>query len=143
MAYLRKSVAPGHGRFDVRREAFINFNHQRAVTTNQVVVVAIVTLRQKFKPSYAISEVKSPDKTHFLQRMKIAVNGRQIATFPPQGSVDFLVAQRVLMPPEHIQYRLARAGNFARTLPQAFGQFRQRLLDKPVRMRVLATRLFH
>lgn len=143
VADLGKVVAAADFSFHVGGETLIDLHHPGAVATDEVVVVTVIPLGKQFKSGHAVAEVEPADEAHFLQGVQVAINRGQVAALPAQGSVDFLVAERMLMPAQDIQDGLAWGGDFPGTLTEAFGQLGQGLLNEPVGMLMLSAGLVH
>jgi hypothetical protein len=85
-------------------------------------VMTVVIFTHQFKPSRAVAEIKPLHHAHFLQQVHRPVNRGQIAPASGQGREYFLVGERMRMPPQNPQNRLARTGDFAGVSPQTTGQ---------------------
>lgn len=126
----------GQRTLQFRRETLLDFNDESAPGADEMVVMAVVPIGNQFKSCGSISKIEPADESHLLQRVKVPVNGCQVATFSSQRLVNLAVGQRMLMPPEDIQDGLPRQGDLARMLPQLLRQFLERLLNQSMQVRM-------
>ncbi len=143
MRHSGESMPAGQSPLEFHWETLVHFHDQLTARANQVMVVAVVPLRYKFKPRNPVAKIKSTDQDHVFERVEIPIDGRQIASLLSQRRMDFPVAHRVLMPPEDLENCLAGPGDLAGMLSQFRGQFSEGLLDQAVRVSVLAAGITH
>jgi hypothetical protein len=117
-----EAVCSGDARFDFARKTFVNFNHFRAARADQMMVMPVIALADKLESRRAVAKVKPFHHAHFLKQVHCAVNGGQIAPAFGYGGENFPVRQRMGVPAQNFQDRLARAGDFARLPAQTTRQ---------------------
>jgi hypothetical protein len=99
---------------DLGWKTFHDLHNFRATRANQMMVMAVVVFADQFKPGRAIAKIKTLDHAHFFQQMHRTINCREVALVFGQSGQNFLIGQRVRMPPQNLQDRGARAGDFMR-----------------------------
>jgi hypothetical protein len=117
-----ETVRGGNAFLNLARKTFLDFDHLRTARANQMMVMAVVTFANQFKPRRAVAEIKPLHHSQLFQQVQGAVNRRQIALALGQGGEDFLVRERMRMPPENFQDRRARAGDLSRLPAQTARQ---------------------
>lgn len=138
-----EAMLTGQGLFQLGWKTLLHLDDQCAARTDQVVMVPVTSVRNQFEARRSITEVVSSDESHLLQRVKIPIDGRQIAALVAQCRMDFPVGQRVLVTPEDLQDGLPWARDFSGVLPQLGGQLPQGWLNQPMEMRMRCAALAH
>jgi hypothetical protein len=93
------------------RKTALDFDHVRTPGADQVMVVAIVALRQQFKPCPARAKIEPFDHVHTLEEVQRAIDRGQIAITRWQRLENLASRKRTGAAPENVQDRLAGAGD--------------------------------
>jgi len=117
-----KIMGCSQAQFNLAQEAFLDFHDRRAARANQMMVMAVVTLADQFKPRRAVPEIEPPDNIHFFEQVQRAINCCQIALALGRDGENFLARQWMRMFAQNFQNRLAWTGDFARLTAQSSGQ---------------------
>jgi hypothetical protein len=115
-------VLGGNPFLNFLREAFFNLHDFRTFRADQMMVMAVIILADKFEPRRAVAEIKPLHHSHFLQQVHRAVNRGQVTPASGHFGKNLPVCERMRMAPQNFQDGRARAGDFSRLTPQPSGQ---------------------
>jgi hypothetical protein len=122
-----EAVLGGNPCFNFAKETFVNLNDTSTARANQMVMMPVIAFVHEFEPGRPVAKIKPSHHAHFFQQVHGTVNGREVALAFGHGGQNFAVRQRMRMPPEYFQNRLARAGDFSGAPAEASGQNGKRL----------------
>jgi hypothetical protein len=117
-----ETVRGGEARFNFPQEAFLDFHHRGAARAYEMMVMAVVTLANQFKPRRAVAKINPFDHVHPFEQMHRAVNRRQIALLAGDGGKDFPAGQRMRLLAQNFENDLARTGDLPRVAAQPAGE---------------------
>ena len=92
-----ESVCRRDALLDFTGKTFADLNDLRTTRAHQMMVVAVVTFADEFKPRHAVAEIKPLHDPHFFEQVHGTVNCRQVALAFGQRAENFLVRQRMRM----------------------------------------------
>jgi hypothetical protein len=133
----------GEDGFEIAGEAFLDFDDGGAGAADEVVMMVIGTVGDEFEPGGAVAEIEPLHETHFFEGVHVAVDGGEIAVGLAEGGMDFAVGEWVGVAAEDVEDGLTWDGYLATAGAEFFGEFGKGLLNQPMGMGMLGTRLFH
>jgi hypothetical protein len=112
--YGFETVFGGDELLNFFRETFFNLDDVRTFCADQMMVMAVVTFTDQFKPRRAIAEIKSFHHAHFFEQVHGTINRRKVAFAFGHFGENFPVREWMRMRAQNFQNGRARAGDFVR-----------------------------